>query len=77
MAEGKSKIIYTLTDEAPLLATCAFLPVVRAFTEPAGVDVEKVLAENDSYHALKSVDSLVVTGPTGTNVNDLTLLLCR
>ena len=33
-------IIYTLTDEAPLLATYAFLPVVRAFTEPAGINVE-------------------------------------
>ena len=37
MAAGKSKIIYTLTDEAPLLATCAFLPIVRTFTAPAGV----------------------------------------
>ena len=34
-------IIYTLTDEAPLLATCAFLPIIRAFTAPAGVRVEK------------------------------------
>ena len=32
-------IIYTLTDEAPLLATHAFLPVVRAFTAPAGIAV--------------------------------------
>ncbi|CAB1367765.1 NADP-dependent isocitrate dehydrogenase [Denitratisoma oestradiolicum] len=40
MAAGKSKIIYTLTDEAPFLATCAFLPVVRTFTEPAGIEVE-------------------------------------
>ena len=37
MAAGKSKIIYTLTDEAPLLATCAFLPIIRAFTAPADV----------------------------------------
>jgi len=35
-----SKIIYTLTDEAPLLATSAFLPIVRAFTAPAGVDIQ-------------------------------------
>ncbi len=41
MAAGKSKIIYTLTDEAPLLATCAFLPIVRTFTAPAGVEIEK------------------------------------
>jgi isocitrate dehydrogenase len=33
-------IIYTLTDEAPLLATHAFLPVVKAFTKPAGISVE-------------------------------------
>ena len=57
MAEGKSKIIYTLTDEAPLLATCAFLPIVRTFTAPAGIDVEnadisvssRVLAEFPEY----------------------------
>jgi isocitrate dehydrogenase len=35
-----SKIIYTLTDEAPRLATEAFLPVIRSFTKPAGVTVE-------------------------------------
>ncbi len=35
----QSKIIYTLTDEAPFLATCAFLPIVRAFAAPAGIDV--------------------------------------
>jgi isocitrate dehydrogenase len=39
MATETSQIIYTLTDEAPFLATCAFLPVIRAFTEPAGVKV--------------------------------------
>jgi isocitrate dehydrogenase len=40
MATGKSRIIYTLTDEAPLLATSAFLPVIRTFAAPAGVEVE-------------------------------------
>jgi isocitrate dehydrogenase len=34
-------IIYTLTDEAPLLATHAFLPVVSAFTKPAGIRIEE------------------------------------
>ena len=38
---SNSKIIYTLTDEAPLLATCSFLPVVQAFTGPAGIDIVK------------------------------------
>jgi isocitrate dehydrogenase len=41
MAAGKSKIVYTLTDEAPQLATTAFLPIIRTFTEPAGIEIEK------------------------------------
>ena len=43
----------------------------------AGLSVDAVLAENDAYHALKAVDSLIITGPTGTNVNDLYFLLFR
>ena len=43
MAADKSKIIYTLTDEAPLLATASFLPIIRTFTAPAGIEV----AESD------------------------------
>ena len=39
MTTQQPTIIYTLTDEAPLLATHAFLPVVRAFTAPAGITV--------------------------------------
>jgi isocitrate dehydrogenase len=39
MADKKSKIIYTLTDEAPYLATCSFLPILRTFAAPAGIDV--------------------------------------
>ena len=39
MAAGKSKIIYTLTDEAPMLATHSLLPIVKAFTSQAGIDV--------------------------------------
>ena len=35
-----AKIIYTLTDEAPMLATYSFLPVIEAFAGTAGVDVE-------------------------------------
>ncbi len=34
------KIIYTLTDEAPLLATYSFLPIINAYAGQAGVDVE-------------------------------------
>ena len=39
MAKDTSKIIYTLTDEAPYLATCSFLPIIRAFTAPADIEV--------------------------------------
>jgi isocitrate dehydrogenase len=52
-------IIYTLTDEAPLLATYAFLPIVRAFAEPAGITIQtsdisvaaRILAEFSDYLA--------------------------
>ena len=37
---SKSKIIYTITDEAPALATQSFLPIVQAFAGTAGVDLE-------------------------------------
>ena len=37
---NKSKIFYTLTDEAPLLATYSFLPIVQAFTATAGIAIE-------------------------------------
>ncbi|MCS4164930.1 NADP-dependent isocitrate dehydrogenase [Sphingobacterium paramultivorum] len=37
---NKSKIVWTKTDEAPLLATYSFLPIVQAITATAGIDVE-------------------------------------
>jgi isocitrate dehydrogenase len=37
---NKSKIIYTITDEAPMLATHSFLPIVQAFSKPANIDLE-------------------------------------
>ena len=40
MNTDPSTIVYTLTDEAPLLATNSFLPIVRAFAAPAGVKIE-------------------------------------
>lgn len=40
-----------------------------------GLDVFSVLRENDAYHALDAVDGLIVTGPTGTNVNDVAVAL--
>ena len=42
-----------------------------------GVDPERALENNDSYRALRAADALFFTGPTGTNVNDLSLVLLR
>lgn len=42
-----------------------------------GLDIFRVLQNNDAYHALKAVDGLIVTGPTGTNVNDVAVALLR
>ncbi|MFN3440496.1 MAG: NADP-dependent isocitrate dehydrogenase [Acidovorax sp.] len=39
MSSQQPTIIYTLTDEAPLLATSAFLPIIRTFAAPAGIKV--------------------------------------
>ena len=57
MSAEQPTIIYTLTDEAPLLATYAFLPIIRTFTEAAGIDVKtsdisvaaRILAEFPEY----------------------------
>ncbi|GAA1480176.1 NADP-dependent isocitrate dehydrogenase [Gordonia sinesedis] len=57
MPTDKPTIIYTLTDEAPMLATYAFLPVIRAFADAADINVEtsdisvaaRILAEFPDY----------------------------
>ena len=57
MPTKKSTIIYTLTDEAPMLATYSLLPIIRTFAAPAGVDVTtsdislaaRILAEFPDY----------------------------
>jgi len=42
-----------------------------------GLSVDAVLQDNDAYHALKKTGGLIVTGPTGTNVNDVAVALLR
>ncbi|MDE6406463.1 MAG: glycerate kinase [Lachnospiraceae bacterium] len=42
-----------------------------------GVSVYEALLDNDAYHALEKVNGLLVTGATGTNVNDVSVLLIR
>ncbi len=72
MTTKQPTIIYTLTDEAPLLATCAFLPIIRTFTAPAGIKVDtsdisvaaRALAEFPEYltDAQKVPDNLAELG---------------
>lgn len=38
-----------------------------------GIHIDQVLLNNDAYHALQCTDGLIFTGPTGTNVNDVTV----
>ena len=80
LLEGRKHILFASagsdgtdgpTDAAGGIVTGETCAKMRA----AGVDPEAALANNDSYAALKAADALLVTGPTGTNVNDLTLIL--
>jgi isocitrate dehydrogenase len=71
-----SKIIYTKTDEAPLLATYSFLPIVQAFAKTANIDVElrdislagRILANFNSYlkPEQQTADALVELGQLAT-----------
>ena len=42
-----------------------------------GIEIYQVLQNNDAYNALKACDGLIITGPTGTNVNDVAVALLR
>lgn len=50
--------------------TCALL-------KKEGLTVYEVLKDNDAYNALKKTDGLIITGATGTNVNDVAVLLIK
>ena len=72
MSTQQPTIIYTITDEAPALATAAFLPIIRAFTAPAGIKVTtsdisvaaRILGEFPEYltDAQKVPDNLAELG---------------
>ena len=49
----------------------------KAVLERMGISIDYVLTNNDTYHALKECERLIITGPTGTNVNDLTVMLIK
>ena len=59
------------TDAAGAVVSGATL----ASAERKQVDLRRALARHDTYPALRALNSHIVTGPTGTNVNDLYLLL--
>lgn len=73
---NKSKIFYTLTDEAPLLATYSFLPIVKAFTSTSNIEIEtrdislagRILANFPSYlkDEQKVGDALLELGKLAT-----------
>ncbi|KAB1155567.1 NADP-dependent isocitrate dehydrogenase [Flavobacterium luteum] len=72
----KAKIFYTLTDEAPLLATYSFLPIVKAFTSTSDIEIEtrdislagRILANFPSYlkEEQKVEDALLELGKLAT-----------
>jgi hydroxypyruvate reductase len=43
----------------------------------AGINPTEALLNNDSYHALGKIGNLIITGPTGTNVNDVAVILIK
>ncbi|MBI2939327.1 MAG: glycerate kinase [Chloroflexi bacterium] len=59
------------TDAAGAMADGYTMERARAL----GLDAPKFLADNDSYHFFQQLGDLIVTGPTNTNVNDLTFIL--
>ena len=49
----------------------------QAALRKKGWDIYETLQNNDAYHALQAVDGLIITGPTGTNVNDVAVALLK
>jgi hydroxypyruvate reductase len=43
--------------------------------ESLGIDAANYLSRNDAYYFFEKMDDLIKTGPSGTNVNDLTFLI--
>ena len=61
------------TDAAGGIVTGEFAAACKA----AGLSIDSAMQNNDAYPLLKAMDALIMTGPTGTNVNDVSVLLCR
>ncbi|MBP3428252.1 MAG: glycerate kinase [Clostridia bacterium] len=61
------------TDAAGGIVTGGFAAACRA----RGLSIDAALQNNDAYPLLKEMDALIMTGPTGTNVNDVCVLLIK
>ncbi len=76
---GKNACLFSLGSDGTDGPTDAAGGIVDGETagllKTQGVVIDEVLKENDSYHALQTCNGLLFTGPTGTNVNDLSVLL--
>jgi hydroxypyruvate reductase len=84
-AEGidglKDTLVFSLASDGTDGPTDATGGVVTGETagqmRDKGIVISDVLQNNDAYHALKEVDGLIITGPTGTNVNDISVLMIK
>ena len=74
-------LIFSVASDGTDGSTDAAGGIVDRFTwsrlEKAGLSIHQILANNSAYHALKQVDGLIRTGPIGTNVNDVLVLLIQ
>ncbi|HYL89436.1 MAG TPA: NADP-dependent isocitrate dehydrogenase [Burkholderiales bacterium] len=66
MPTAKPRIVYTLTDEAPRLATYSLLPILRAFAKPAGIEI----AESDISVAARILGQFPECLPPGERIPD-------
>lgn len=77
--EGKNIVILSLGSDGSDGPTDAAGGIVDGNTvnqlREKNLDIDRILLNNDSYHGLKAIDSLIMTGPTGTNINDVMIAL--
>ena len=78
---GRSACVFSVGSDGtdgPTDAAGGYVDGDTAATLAAqGVNIAAVLQDNDAYHALQRCDGLIITGPTGTNVNDVAVALLQ
>ena len=74
-------IIFEISSDGTDGPTDAAGAIVDGMTaenlDALGLSCEDALMNNDSYHALDKIGCLIRTGATGTNVNDIAVILCK